>query len=120
MAEHSINNSLTLMKAFNAACDNLGLTVVDKAKILGVHRSTYFQNLNKGYLPHSKTYELQIHFIELYTSLYQVASEDIELMNHWYRSENRGLKFAPKELCCSLEGIKAATQYLKSKYPDTL
>ena len=106
------DKAAVLMKAFNNACDELGISAVDKSSMLGVNASTLSRNALKGFSPESKTGELQLHFIRLYRSLFAIAGGDAEFMRHWYATHNNALNGVPAVLCLSIEGLFRSNQYL--------
>ena len=106
------NASTTLMKAFNNACDSLGITREVKSKILGVNISTLSRKNLIGFDETSKTAELQCHFIRLYRSLFAISGGDNAFMNHWFTTENKALNGTPALLCQNIEGLFRTNQYL--------
>jgi hypothetical protein len=106
------NPAEVLMNAFNAACKELGLDTTEKSEVLGVNRTTLTRNNTKGFLPNSKTGEIQLNFIRIYRSLYAIAGGDSEFMRHWFKTHNKGLNGVPTELCKKLEGVFRVNQYL--------
>lgn len=104
--------SKVLMKAFNKASNDLGLTAVDKSVILGVNRTTLKRNELQGFSPDSKTGEIQLHFIRIYRSLFAIAGGDLKFMKHWYCTNNKALNGSPSELCQKLNGLFLVNQYL--------
>lgn len=106
------DKSAVVMKAYNNACDVLGINTTDKSSMLGVNASTLSRNAQKGFSPQSKTGELQLHFIRVYRSLFAIAGGDNEFMLHWYHSNNIALNGVPAALCLSIEGLLRTNQYL--------
>jgi len=106
------NKSEVLMKAFNNASEALKLGVKERALLLGVNRGTLNRNAHKGFSPESKAWELQLHFIRLYRSLYAIAGGDSEFMLHWFNTENNALNGAPALICLKIEGLFRTNQYL--------
>jgi hypothetical protein len=109
---HRSNNSEVLMKAFNNSCEALKLGVKERALLLGVNRVTLTRNVHKGFSPESKAWELQLHFIRLYRSLYAIAGGDPEFMTHWFYTENNALNGVPALICLKIEGLFRTNQYL--------
>ena len=106
--------ALVINKAYNNACQKLGLTKIEKSKILGLDPSTLSRKSEKGFAPESITGQLQLSFIRLYRSLYAIAGGDNEFMKHWYSTENKALNGVPKNLCLKIEGLVRANQYLSA------
>lgn len=104
--------SIVLMKAFDNACNELGVNRVNKSKILGVNASTLSRKSGIGFPPQSKTGELQLHFIRLYRSLFAISGGDKEFMSHWYSTMNNDLHGTPMDLCQSIRGLFSVNQYL--------
>jgi len=108
----NIEQSKVLMKAFNNACITLNYSNDEKSKLLGVNELTLTQNMQKGFLPNTKTYEVQLHFIKMYCSLFTMSGGDSDLMFHWFHFENQVLSGVPASLCLSLDGLLKVIQYL--------
>lgn len=106
------NKSEVLIKAFNNACEALNLSVKDRAAMLGVNRATLTRNIHKGFSAESKEWELQLHFIRIYRSLYAIAGGDSEFMSHWFNTENDALNGVPSLICLKMEGLFRTNQYL--------
>lgn len=106
------NPSQVLMKAFNNACEALKLGTKERSQLLGVNRATLNRNVQRGFSPESKTWELQLHFIRLYRSLYAIAGGDSEFMFHWFQTENTALNGVPASICLKIEGLFRINQYL--------
>ena len=106
------SQSEVLMKAFNNACEALKLSAKEKSLLLGVNRTTLNRNARTGFSPDSKTWELQLHFIRLYRSLYAIAGGDSEFMFHWFKTENTALNGVPALICLKIEGLFRINQYL--------
>lgn len=106
------NKSAVLMKAFNNACEALNLGIKERAKLLGVNRVTLTRNVHKGFASESKEWELQLHFIRLYRSLYAIAGGDPAFMSHWFQTENTALNGVPALICLKIDGLFRTNQYL--------
>ncbi len=106
------NPSEVLMKAFNNACDTLKMNTKERSQLLGVNRTTLNRNVQHGFSPESKTWELQLHFIRLYRSLYAIAGGDAEFMSHWFQTSNTALNGIPASICLKIEGLFRINQYL--------
>lgn len=111
-AVKNTDQSVVLMKAFNNACVALGFENTEKSKLLGVNESILSRNAEKGFLPRSKMGELQLHFINLYRSLFAISGGDGEFMLHWFHTKNQTLNGIPASLCLSIEGLFRTNQYL--------
>ena len=109
---HKADKSAVVMKAFNNACEAMGVSTADKSNMLGVNASTLSRNTVSGFAPQSKTGELQLHFIRLYRSLFAIAGGDNAFMQHWYHTNNKALNGTPAQLCLSIEGLFRTNQYL--------
>lgn len=101
-----------LIKAFNNACITLNYSNDEKSKLLGVNELTLTRNIQKGFLLNTKTYEMQLHFIKMYCSLFTMSGGDSDFMSHWFHSENQVLSGVPASLCLSLDGLLKIIQYL--------
>jgi hypothetical protein len=104
--------SAVLMKAFNNACQILGVTSAEKSQLLGVDRSTLSRKAVSGYSPDSKVGEIQLQFIRIYRSLYALGGGDTKFMRHWFSSNNNALNGVPAELCKRIDGIVRLNLYL--------
>lgn len=106
------NQSEVLMKAFNNACDALKLGIKERSQLLGVNRATLNRNVQRGFSPESKTWELQLHFIRLYRSLYAISGGDSEFMYHWFQTDNTALNGVPASIILKIDGLFRTNQYL--------
>lgn len=100
------------MKAFITACETLEIGFTERAKLLGVNKSALTNNTHRGFSKESKMWELQLHFMRLYHSLYVVAGGNNEFMAHWFHTYNNALNGVPAALCLSVEGLLRVNQYL--------
>ena len=106
------NKEEVLIKAFNNACDAVNLSVKARAAMLGINRATLTRNINKGFSSESKEWEIQLHFIRIYRSLYAIAGGDHAFMSHWFNTENNALNGTPAVICLKMEGLFRTNQYL--------
>ncbi len=104
--------SVVIMKAFNNACTALDLGMNEKAKLLGVNRSTLNRKVDTGFPLDSKESEIQLNFVRIYRSLYAVAGGDSGFMKHWFKTRNKALNATPAELCNKITGIVRVNMYL--------
>ena len=110
-AKLDINQSAVVMKAYMNACKALGFNDEEKAKLIGVARSTLLAK-KQGFAQDSKTYELQLALIRLYRSLFALIGGDQDLMREWFNDENSALHGTPREMCFSIVGLIAVNEYL--------
>ena len=110
--KHKSDQSVVLMKAFNNACQDLNVGSNEKSALLGVNRSTLARNNESGFLPESKTGEIQLNFIRIYRSLYAIAGGNVGFMQHWFSTDNKALNGKPAVLCQKLEGMFRVNMYL--------
>jgi hypothetical protein len=103
---------VVVIKAFNNAYKELGISRDDASKIVGVDNSTLNRNKNKGFDPFSKTGELCLQFVRAYRSLFAIAGGDVGFMKHWIRTPNTTLAGSPLELMFSIRGLIQVNEYL--------
>ncbi len=101
-----------LMKAFNNACAELGVSKTDAGKIIGVNRSTLSRKGSAGFDPESKQGELSLHFIRVYRSLFAISGGDKNFMNHWFTTPNKAMGGVPEKLVQSVLGLMQVNEYL--------
>ena len=102
-----------IFKGFYNACQFLGLTQIDSAKVLGVSDSTFKRAKKSASItPSSNEAQLALHFIRLYRALYAVAGGDQSFMRHWFTTENKTLNGKPNELVETMIGLFSVNQYL--------
>ena len=106
------NKAGVLMKAFNKACSELGITKAQAGKIIGVNRATLSRKESQGFAPESKQGELSLHFIRLYRSLFAISGGDLGFMRHWFITPNNALGGAPAEKVQTVLGLIQANEYL--------
>lgn len=112
MLKHQSEPGAIVIKAFNNAYKELGISRDDASKIVGVDSSTLNRNKNKGFDPLSKTGELCLQFVRVYRSLFAIAGGDNDFMRHWLRSYNRALADEPLDLLFSIRGLIQVNDYL--------
>jgi len=112
MLDTQLNAGVVVIKAFQRAYKDLGVSRDDASRIVGVDSSTLNRNKNKGFDPLSKTGELCLQFVRVYRSLFAIAGGDHDFMKHWLRSHNRALSGAPLELMFSIQGLIQVNEYL--------
>ena len=104
--------NLVVLKAFNNACKELGVSRDEASLIVGVDKATLSRNKEKGFDPRSKTGELCLQFVRVYRSLFAISGGDKEFMRHWLSTENRALSGKPLELMFSILGLVHVNAYL--------
>jgi len=112
MLKNDLNAGAVVIKAFNSAYKELGVSRDDASKIVGVDSSTLNRNKDKGFDPLSKTGELCLQFVRTYRSLFAIAGGDHGFMQHWLRSYNKALAGTPLELMFSIRGLIQVNEYL--------
>ena len=109
---HIHDKSSVLMKAFNNACTELGVSKSSAGKIIGVNRSTLSRKGSAGFDPESKQGELSLHFIRIYRSLFAISGGDKSFMHHWYSTQNKALGGRPENLVQTVLGLVRVNEYL--------
>ena len=112
MLKYKTEPGVVVIKAFNNAYKELGISRDDASKIVGVDNSTLNRNKNKGFDPFSKTGELCLQFVRAYRSLFAIAGGDLSFMKHWIRTPNAALSGSPLELMFSIRGLIQVNEYL--------
>ncbi len=97
--------SVVLFKAFNRACEELGVSKTLASKIIGVNRATLSRKEANGLDPKSKQGELSLHFVRLYRSLFAISGGDNGFMKHWFTTKNVALGAAPVDLVTTVLGL---------------
>lgn len=110
--ESNTNSSAVIIKAFNNACKELGVSRDEASLITGVDKATLSRNKNKGFEPQSKTGELCLQFIRAYRSLFAISGGDQTFMRHWLSSHNKALSNEPLKLMFSVLGLIQVNEYL--------
>lgn len=106
------DHAAVLIKAFNNACNELGVSKNESAKIIGVNRSTLARKIKDGFEPDSKQGELSLHFVRLYRSLFAMAGGDKAFMRHWFTTHNKALGGKPVSMVQTVLGLVQANEYL--------
>ena len=104
--------NVVVLKSFNNACKELGVSRDEASLIIGVDKATLSRNKQKGFDPQSKTGELCLQFVRVYRSLFAIAGGDKGFMQHWIDTENRALAGKPLELMHSIIGLIQVNEYL--------
>jgi len=112
MLKSELDAGSVVMKAFQRAYKEMGVSRDDAGKIVGVDSSTLNRNKDKGFDPLSKTGELCLQFVRTYRSLFAIAGGDHAFMKHWLRSYNKALAGEPLELMFSVRGLIQVNEYL--------
>lgn len=112
MLKSEVDAGAVVIKAFQGAYKELGVSRDDASKIVGVDSSTLNRNKNRGFDPVSKTGELCLQFIRAYRSLFAIAGGDHKFMQHWLRTYNEALSDKPLELMFSIRGLIQVNEYL--------
>ena len=112
MLDSEIDAGGVVIKAFQGAYKELGVSRDDASKIVGVDSSTLNRNKNKGFDPLSKTGELCLQFVRVYRSLFAISGGNHEFMKHWLRSYNKALSNKPLELMFTIRGLIQVNEYL--------
>ena len=106
------NENLVVLKAFNNACKELGVSRDEASLIVGVDKATLNRNKTKGFDPQSKTGELCLQFVRVYRSLFAIAGGDESFMRHWLTTHNTALSGKPLQLMFSIIGLIQVNEYL--------
>ena len=104
--------NIVVLKAFENACKELGVSRDEASLIVGVDKATLNRNKNKGFDPQSKTGELCLQFVRAYRSLYAIAGGDKGFMRHWMSTYNNALSGEPLKLMFSILGLIHVNEYL--------
>lgn len=86
----------------------LGLNQQEVGLIIGKNRSS----ITRGIDPQSKSGELALLLIRCYRALSVLVGGGDTQIQHWFNTENHHVGGVPKELCYSVQGLVAVTQYL--------
>ena len=100
--------------AFVGAGRELGMTLGQLARIIGVSEST-MKNYSRGSaaISSGKNQELALGFIRVYRALYAILGGNREQMQHWMETPNRHLRnLAPAELVENYQGLAEVNVYL--------
>ena len=106
------SQSAVLFKAFNNACQELGVNKSLAGKIIGINRSTLSRKEGPGLAIESKSSELSLHFIRLYRSLFAISGGDQAFMRHWFTTANSALGGKPIDLVQTVVGLIQTNDYL--------
>lgn len=106
------NANMVVLKAFNNACKELGVSRDEASLIVGVDKATLNRNKAKGFDPSSKTGELCLQFVRAYRSLFAIAGSDQGFMRHWLNTHNTALAGEPLKLMFSIVGLIQVNEYL--------
>ena len=100
--------------AFVGAGKELGMTLGQLARIVGVSEST-MKNYSRGSaaISSGKNQELALGFIRVYRALYAILGGNREQMQHWMESPNRHLRNHPLAILVeSYQGLAEVNIYL--------
>lgn len=103
---------LVVLKAFDNACKELGVSRDEASLIVGVDKATLNRNKTKGFDPKSKTGELCLQFVRAYRSLFAISGGDKGFMRHWLATHNTALSGEPLKLMFSIIGLIQVNEYL--------
>ena len=106
------DSSIVVLKAFNNACKELGISRDQASLIVGVDKTTLTRNKTRGFDPHTKTGELCLQFVRVYRSLFAIAGGDVRFMKHWLNTYNKTLYGEPLALMFSILGLIQVNEYL--------
>ncbi|HHG4507560.1 antitoxin Xre/MbcA/ParS toxin-binding domain-containing protein [Pseudomonas aeruginosa] len=101
-----------LAKAVLAAREQLGLTQLELAGIVGVDRSAISRWKTQGLRVDSKTGELALLLVRVYRSLYALFGGQQEDMRHFLRTPNHHLAGEPLALMGQVQGLVHVLEYL--------
>jgi uncharacterized protein (DUF2384 family) len=107
-------DQVLVTQAVIAAAGELGLTIAQLGKILGVSKSTLDRARKpSGGVLTGKDHELALLVIRIYRALYAILGGNKEQIRHWVKTPNRHLQEqAPLELMQSVQGIGLVVRYL--------
>lgn len=110
LLKSGVNPQAVLNKALCNAAEQLDLTQVQIAHIIGKDRSVISRgNIN----PDSKAGELALYFIRCYRALYALMGGDRDNMRHWIKTGNSHLgDVSPAERMNTIAGLIEVMQYL--------
>lgn len=97
-----------LAEATLKAGSSLGLTQSDIAQIIGRSRSRLRASIRKE----DKSGELALLLIRVYRSLFALVDGNINDMQHWMNTMNRGTGGIPREQVLSVQGLSRVLIYL--------
>ena len=102
-----------IMRAFIIACDGLGVSTTQAAKLLSISEEGLQQSLYIGFAEGSKETELQLAFIRLYHLLYALSDGDSRAIYEWLNRHNPHLNTTPVQIVQSMAGLIYLTDYLE-------
>lgn len=108
------NDAELVTHAFIEAGRELGMTLGQLAKVIGVSESA-MKNYSRGAasINSPKDQELSLGFIRVYRALFAVLGGDNEQMQHWMHTPNRHLNGqAPAALATNYQGLAELNVYL--------
>lgn len=108
------NDAELITDAFLAAGRELGMTLAQLARVVGVSESA-MKNYSRGSATiHSpKDQELSLGFIRVYRALFAILGGDNEQMQHWMKTPNRHFnKQVPIQLVENYQGLAEVNVYL--------
>lgn len=102
-----------LSKALVRTAEQLGLSQMRLAKVIGVSTATASRLVGGRYQlqPESKEWDFALLLVRLFRSLDSIVGTQ-EAARAWLNSENRALAAAPIELIEQTEGLVRVVQYL--------
>lgn len=113
LSKPGVDGDAVLLKALLNTREQLGLTQVQLAAIVGVNRSAISRWSESGGLkPQSKTGELALLLIRIYRSLYTLFGGNLDDMRHFLRTQNHHLAGIPLALMSQVQGLVRVVEYL--------
>ncbi|WP_437881520.1 antitoxin Xre/MbcA/ParS toxin-binding domain-containing protein [Pseudomonas sp. LRF_L74] len=113
LSKPGVDGDAVLLKALLNTREQLGLTQVQLAAIVGVNRSAISRWSESGGLkPQSKTGELALLLIRIYRALYTLFGGNLDDMRHFLRTQNHHLAGIPLELMSQVQGLVRVVEYL--------
>ncbi|MEH6824001.1 MAG: antitoxin Xre-like helix-turn-helix domain-containing protein [Motiliproteus sp.] len=105
--------SHVLAKALFNVSEQLGLTMTELGKVIGMHRTSLGRIRNSMTLdPDSKQGELALMLIRAARALYALSGGDKEWIVHFMRSNNRLTGGVPAEQIQKVQGLAHVVQFL--------
>lgn len=114
--ENQEHDTRLVTRAVVNAADNLGLTSVQLARVIGASEATVsrMRHGRAALSPAHKHWELALLLIRLYRSLDAICAGDSAVVRAWMRGYNRDLGGVPAEQINRVQGLTATLAYVDS------
>lgn len=111
--ESKPSENQVLAIALDKLRDKLQISINDISEIIGVHRNTLRNALNKKSIEtKSKEGECSLLLIRIYRSLFALNGGNVDAMSHWLRTNNRHIQGIPLETMKTVLGLSKVVNYL--------